>query len=222
MILLRNCSPTLTSVARSLYDINCSVLFTAALTSPLICSFVKPFDESNKDAHVCEEEGFAEAVDDAIAAIELPIGDRGSLVAVILSEDEEDIDAIMECEDRENLTPESTREGGKRGKEKSKRKRRAYIADDSEDEDQRQVSSTKAWVSHTRLLRNRSHSSALWLRNGLAYKITIAFELFTYVSDSVFPVEIGTKMHYNRHLPPFLQQPTFQVYEASVAHSNQV
>ena len=119
-------------------------MFTAALTSPLICSFVKPFDESNKDAHACEEEGFAEAVDDAIAAIELPIGDRGSLVAVILSEDEEDIDAIMECEDRENVTPESTREDGKKGKEKSKRKRRAYIVDDSEDEDQRQVNSTKA------------------------------------------------------------------------------
>ncbi len=102
-----------------------------------MCSFVKPFDKSRKDEFACEEEGFPEALDDAIAAIDLPTEDRGHLVVVIPSDED---DTAMEYEDTENVTPESTKEGRKREKAKGKRKKRAYIADDSEDEGAKPVS----------------------------------------------------------------------------------
>lgn len=93
---------------------------------------------------MCEEEGFAEAVDDAIATIDLPIEDRGSLVVVILS-DNEGNDSDMEYENRENVTPETAAAGRKRDTTKDKRKKRAYIADDSEDDDPRPVSNAMAF-----------------------------------------------------------------------------
>ena len=121
---------------------NCfgTAISPAATPFPLVCSFVKPFDESRKDEFACEEEGFAEALDDAIAAIDLPTEDRGHLVVVIPSDKEDD--SAMEYQDTENVTPESTKEGRKREKAKSKRKKRAYIADDSEDEGAKPVSNT--------------------------------------------------------------------------------
>lgn len=119
---------------------NCSGTVTSPAVAPfpLVCSFVKPLNKSRKDEFACEEEGFVEALDDAIAAIDLPTEDRGHLVVVIPSDKEDD--SAMECEDRENVTPVSTKEGRKREKAKSKRKKRAYIADDSEDEDVKPVS----------------------------------------------------------------------------------
>ena len=126
----------------------------------LIGSFIKTFDENTKDEFVCEEDGFTDALDDAVAAIELPVGDRGRLVVVIPSDEEDNTD--MDCNNSENVTPDSARASRKKGTTKDKRRKRAYIADDSEDEDPRPVSGAFHFDSPTVLKHVLCNISFKW------------------------------------------------------------